>query len=170
MYLANDLIEFALTLVKHSTTEDGSMFERTPSTDELNTFFRGCNSTWPPPLDQTNQGFNAYDPTVSWCGIFATYCLINVGAKVRWVISRGIADLGSGDILRVEGNYGITRGDIAVRGDSSHHFIVLDPNYDPARGFHCVEGNAGGTTYPLMRYGYNLRNKLPDVRHYYRVY
>jgi len=171
MYLAEDLIDFALLQVKNGTTEGDEPFERVPSKDELDKYFKGCNSTWPPPLDKKHKPFTGYDRTVSWCGIFATYCLIQVGARVRWVISQGIEDLsGGGDIVRVDGNQGIRRGDIAVRGSSSHHFIVLDPEFNSQKGFKCVEGNSGGTAYPQMRYGYNLRNKLPDVRLYYRVY
>lgn len=59
---------------------------------------------------------------VSWCGIFATWVLIQAGLNVRWIVGQGI--VGS-KVKRIGGNKGVTEGDIVVmQGEEVHHCIV----------------------------------------------
>jgi hypothetical protein len=162
MALSEDLIAVGLEEVTGQLLEPDQDIVRVPSLEDLDRYFRECG----------DEGFgqSGYDKQVSWCGIFATYLLIRVGARVKWRMGKGIQDLSGGeDILFVPGNQGIRRGDIAVRGSGSHHFIVLDDPPPAAGGIKCVEGNSGGTDYPEMRAGRRYQNHLAAVTCYYRV-
>lgn len=151
-------------LIELAKLEMTGMSKRQPTQEELNAYFAGCGGPW-----------KKADTTTSWCGIFATYLLRKAGAKVRWVMSRGIYNLtgnenseGDMNVYYISGNKGITIGDIAVRDKSNHHFIVLNPP-DEEDIFECVEGNYGGVGNPWLHQGKNDKNKVSRVNYYYRV-
>lgn len=147
--------------------------ERRPTMDELNKYFIECDSIW-----------NGYNSTTHWCGIFATYLLRKAGAKVRWVWRRGIHNLTGADNPEGDMNVrmyfskkqgdsyvnNINVGDICVRGDGQHHFIVLEPPDEHGTFGHCVEGNYGGLGNPLLYQGKRANNNKHFVHTYYRVF
>jgi len=134
------------------------------SQTELNQYFSECGGIW-----------KQADRTTSWCGIFATYLLRKAGAQVKWEVARGIfnhpTDIyePTNFIQRINGNAGLSVGDIAVRGKSNHHFIVLDPP-DAAGNINCIEGNYGGVTSPELHQGPRVKNNLSGVYMYYKVF
>jgi len=71
-------------------------------------------------------GTNEAKPGVSWCGIFATHVLIASGVPVKWHAFTGIAPLPPYlEKLTGFGNWNkIAPGDICVRGENQHHFII----------------------------------------------
>lgn len=57
---------------------------------------------------------------VSWCGIFATWCVRRAGVETKWV-----AGMGPTGLFKVAGSVGMQPGDIAVeKGDTVHHYVV----------------------------------------------
>lgn len=139
--------------------------QRRPSVNELNKYFIECNGPW-----------KGYDPTTHWCGIFATYLLRKAGANVKWVMSRGIHNQtgdenSTGEIHTkyYEGNNGIMVGDICVRGKGQHHFIIIGPPDESGVFEHCIEGNYGGVTNPLLHQGKRHKNNKNVVNYYYRI-
>jgi hypothetical protein len=145
--------------------EMNGMRKRQPTRSELDKYFVGCGGPW-----------KGFDSTVNWCGIFTAYLLRQLGAKIRWKMGYGIENLTGKDnpqgiksVLAVQGNKGITIGDIAIRDASVHHFIVLSQP-DEHGTFNCVEGNYGGVGNPWLHKGKNEKNNISRVRFYYRVF
>ncbi len=76
---------------------------------------------------------------ISWCGIFATWCLIQAGLNVQWINGHGI--VGS-KVKRVGGNKDFREGDIVVmQGKEVHHAIVSEL-YEEANYMQTVNGNS----------------------------
>jgi peptidoglycan hydrolase-like protein with peptidoglycan-binding domain len=65
---------------------------------------------------------------VQWCGIFATWVLVQAGLKVEWVNIKGITEKASGQVKRDFGGKGIQPGDVCVIARASHHFIITEVN------------------------------------------
>lgn len=141
------------------------MKQRRPSADELNKYFVGCDGIW-----------RGYDPNTHWCGIFVTYLLRKAGAQVRWIYRRGIHNVtgyenieGYMSVWLYGGNKNISPGDICVRGDGEHHFIVISPPDKHGTFEHCVEGNFGGLGNPQLHQGKWWKDRVKDVKYYYRI-
>ncbi len=98
--------------------------------------------------------------------------LIRAGARVHWKMGHGIYnDEGYGDVLKVAGNQGIQRGDVAVLPvHGQHHVIVLDREIPAQGGIACVEGNSKGLVERAVAAGRNPNLTLDEVTFYYRVY
>jgi hypothetical protein len=137
------VIEFALA-------EMQGQVKRKPTPDDLKRYFTGCGGPW-----------TAFDNNTSWCGIFATYVLRRANLHVSWRMGHGIDGM-----TRVDGNEGLSIGDVAVRGAANnHHFIVLDDT--PSGIIDAVEGNYGGVGNPWLHHGHNPKNNLSSVIYYY---
>lgn len=80
---------------------------------------------------------------VSWCGIFATYVLQGSGVPVKWKAYHGISPLPPHlERLFGFGNLGkIAPGDICVKGENQHHFIVYRRE---AQMLYSYDGNLAG--------------------------
>ncbi len=148
--------------------------ERTPTTEELNKYFRECNG-----------GYSGYDQSIHWCGIFCTYLLRKAGANVKWVPSKGMDNVTGKE--NPDGKLYITRyfgtkigknryknnvmvGDICVRGIGQHHFIALGPTDEIGAFGHTVEGNYGGLANPRLHQGRRVENSKHVVHTYYRIH
>ncbi len=76
---------------------------------------------------------------ISWCGIFATWCLIKAGLDVQWINGQGIV---GERVTRIGGNRGFKEGDIVViQGGEVHHAIVSEL-YEEANYMQTVNGNS----------------------------
>ena len=147
-------------VMRYAQDELHGLKERVPSTADLNRYFVGCGG-----------GYAGYDPTMSWCGIFACYILRKAGLNVKWKKYRGIEDLSGGsDLKAIWGREGLALGDVAVRGTGDHHFILLETPSEGQSVVRAVDGNARGPGDPLLFCGYNPRNALSGVKYYYRIY
>jgi hypothetical protein len=80
---------------------------------------------------------------VSWCGIFAAYVLIASGVPVKWRAFAGITPLPPYlEKLGGFGNWGkIAPGDICIKGDNQHHFIIHRRSGDMLYSY---DGNLAG--------------------------
>jgi hypothetical protein len=65
---------------------------------------------------------------LQWCGIFATWVLVQAGLKVEWVNIKGITEKTSGQVKREFGGKNIQPGDVCVIARASHHFIITEVN------------------------------------------
>lgn len=147
-------------VMKYAKAELRGMKQRVPSRADLNRYFVGCGGP-----------YWGYEPSVSWCGIFACYILRKAGLAVKWKMGRGIQDLSGGqDLKLIHGREGLAMGDVAVRGSGSHHFILLENPSEGQTVAYAVDGNAAGAGNPLLFCGYNPRDALSGVRFYYRIY
>lgn len=72
----------------------------------------------------------------SWCGIFATYCLITAGASVgTWQMGTGISGVGG-----VKQTHDPKPGDVGYVHDNQHHCIITAVDGDT---IYSVDGNSG---------------------------
>ncbi len=139
--------------------------QRRPSNQELDNYFAQCGGTW-----------KRNDHVTHWCGIFVTYLLRNAGANVKWKMGHGIRNQsesenpgGGVDLQYVLGNNGIMPGDICVRGNGQHHFIIIGEPDIHGTFEYCIEGNYGGLGNPLLHQGKRAENNQGDVNYYYRI-
>jgi hypothetical protein len=135
---------------------------RVPSKSELDNYFK------------TSLAGPAFDPTVHWCGIFATYLLKKAGVRCHWAMGDGITDDSNGQDLETTDSPNAQKdlqiGDVVVREPQHHHIIVLEPV--DAGTIRCVEGNAGGVGKPLlaMHWAANMRNNtVGNIVKRYRI-
>jgi len=152
------------TFINCAIGEMKGMNKRKPAQSELDRYFAECGGHW-----------KKADGTVHWCGVFTAYLLRKAGARVWWVMGWGIHNVvgnenpeGNIYVHRIDGNKGISIGDIAVRDSSVHHFIVLSQP-DKYGNYECVEGNYGGIGNPMLHHGKNYKNNLSRVHLFYRV-
>ena len=72
----------------------------------------------------------------SWCGIFATYCLLTAGASVgTWQMGTGISGVGG-----VKQTFDPKPGDVGYVHDNQHHCIITAVDGDT---IYSVDGNSG---------------------------
>jgi len=147
-------------VMRYAKEELHGMQKRVPSRADLDRYFINCGG-----------GYSGYDPTVSWCGIFACYIMRKAGLRVKWKRYKGIEDLSGGtDMKAIWGREGIALGDVAVRGSGQHHFILLETPAKDQRVVYAADGNAMGKYNPMLACGRDGRNILPEVTYYYRIY
>ncbi|HEX3695774.1 MAG TPA: hypothetical protein VH374_10325 [Polyangia bacterium] len=79
-----------------------------------------------------------------WCGIFATCVLRECGLDASWTLMGGKMRPSS-DVKLVWGNQGMQPGDVALIASASHHFIVVDVDYNK-NTIHSVDGNQAWQT------------------------
>ncbi|MEZ5365717.1 MAG: hypothetical protein R2748_26150 [Bryobacterales bacterium] len=90
---------------------------------------------------------------VSWCGIFATWVLIEAGMKVKWGLGKGIN-------LPIKGDQNFRAGDVCIKkGDRVHHFIPITDG-DPMQTVNGNSDNQSILIKPLAR---------SQVAYYYQV-
>jgi len=162
MAAMGELFQPGATTFKGIGNEPGWI--RRPTKEELDKYFR------------ESEAGPAFDPTVHWCGIFATYLLKKAGVRCHWVRSVGITnDEGASDLETAnppEAQLDLRIGDVLIREPEHHHIIVLEPVSVGA--IRCVEGNAGGLGNPLLAMnwggGKNLTyNSVDRVVKRYRI-
>ena len=80
---------------------------------------------------------------ISWCGIFQTYVLQCCGIPVKWQTYAGITPREPYlEKLSGFGNWAdIRRGDICIRDDNQHHFLVYARSGDQLSSY---DGNLDG--------------------------
>jgi hypothetical protein len=88
---------------------------------------------------------------MNWCGMFATYVLINAGFQVKW--NRAIVSLSPYELTHLYPGPGKPLpaprvGDIAVSKGSGQHYMIIvgppdSPSGEPPKVFRTVEGNMG---------------------------
>jgi hypothetical protein len=126
-----------------------------PTPMQLTNYFTGCGGS-----------YNGYKPTLSWCGIFATYILRQAGIRVQW--QSHIVIVSPYDLELVYSREGMDIGDVAV--SNNHYFIVMEKvAYKQPVPPLAVHGNYGGVGNPQMYYGRHWGHPLSSVQCYYRI-
>jgi peptidoglycan hydrolase-like protein with peptidoglycan-binding domain len=91
---------------------------------------------------------------IQWCGIFATWVLIQAGLPVQWVLGRGISP------LKPRFDRDFAPGDVCVMNHNVHHFIPIAIEGDTMQ---TVNGNSDFQSILIKSRG------VKEVAYYYRT-
>jgi hypothetical protein len=139
--------------------------EYAPTRDDMDFYFQ---TAWHYPYSSASSHTKSH-----WCGIWATYILIQAGINASWGPISGGYGVSSKQVKRHNGNSGLQPGDIGycryINGKvADHHFLVIDvvEDYDYVE---CIDGNAGGTGNGFGTIRRIRTRLLSDIDCYYEI-